>query len=609
MNDLGGGSAEEALGVQRTDGDVMNEDNVEAPPMSEEPQTEVSHEEIADPIDDTYPPDRSLLLSFKFHRARSIYLGQEPGCHRVHHHAPTWHLDKEPTIIQDLVMLAGLDRISEISYEHCNAGLIFAICEHWQPETNTFHFSWGEMILSLDNVQYLIGFSADGDVPITEGSWSLPKLVEIFKKNLYQDEDVFNSMKTGGKGNSLSLVKLLNFYAGKLEKYNDNIQNKRPDGQKKKAMSALFVARTYMLYVLGTIFLPVKKGSYVSARYLYLFEKDKANIKWSWGSVVLAYLFHNLGAASRIDGKQFAAYTTLLETGARELLKYREAFDNYKVEDVVWDPYRAQRRSDHDFNENTFFNGLTSSPDHVEPIYPNRIIKQFARIQPIPKNPKCVEVSGLRTWYGDGPKQYKPKYGWVDAFSKGLWKEWIVRSRNRGRRLGGPAQCVEGYMQWFQSVSWTKICPPTVDLSVNGDIGLPACDPIGRVRSKSNNCDVPMEVLGEVPNICEHEQYLMRRDENKLLVEQISALKEEVQKMKDQKKQKQENEKERYEMIIEKLTEKATECKQLRDENKALVEHISALKEEVEKMKEQKKQETKKETYEMNKLTEKASIN
>ncbi|KAF6168621.1 hypothetical protein GIB67_005233 [Kingdonia uniflora] len=164
-------------------------------------------------------------------------------------------------------------------------------------------------------------------------------------------------------------------------------------------------------------------------------------------------------------------------------------------------------------------------------------------------------------------------------------------------------------MQWFQSVPWTKIYPPTVDLSADDDIGLPTCDPIGRVRSKSNNCDVPMEVTGDVPNVCEREQYLMRRDENKALVKQISSLKEEVQKMKNQKKQKQENEKERYEMITEKLTGKATECKQLRDENKALVEHITALKEEVQKMKDQKKQKNKKETYKMitKKLTEKAT--
>ncbi|KAF6137435.1 hypothetical protein GIB67_009911 [Kingdonia uniflora] len=148
-------------------------------------------------------------------------------------------------------------------------------------------------------------------------------------------------------------------------------------------MSALSIVHTYMLYVLRTFLLPVKKGSYVTARYLYFFEKDKANIKYFWGSAVLAHLFHNLGAASRADGKQFVAYTTLLmswifsqfpklpdlpnqqhsdaveyctwwkwglsiteRTGARDLLKYREVFDNYKVEDVVWDPYRAERSSE-----------------------------------------------------------------------------------------------------------------------------------------------------------------------------------------------------------------------------------------------------------------------
>ncbi|KAF6172443.1 hypothetical protein GIB67_006956, partial [Kingdonia uniflora] len=265
-NNLGFGSAEETLGAQPIEGAPMNEDNVEDPSMADLPQTKVSQkqEKTVAPIDDTYPADRGFLLSFKFYQVRSIYLGQEPSCLHVHHHAPTWYLEKETTIVRDLVMLAGLDRISEISHEHYNMGLISAICENWQPKMNTFYFSWGEMTLSLDDVQHLIGLSADGDIPITEG------------------------------------------------------------------------------------------------------------------------------AASQTDGKQFAAYTTPLE--------------------VVWDPYKAERRSNHNFNENTFFNRLTSSPDHVEPIYPNRIVRQFAMIQPIPKNPKCVKVSGLRTWDGEEPKQYKPKY-------------------------------------------------------------------------------------------------------------------------------------------------------------------------------------------------------
>ncbi|KAF6164958.1 hypothetical protein GIB67_005327 [Kingdonia uniflora] len=216
-------------------------------------------------------------------------------------------------------------------------------------------------------------------------------------------------------------------------------------------MSALSVVHTYMLYVLGTFLLLVKKGSYVSSRVSLFHREGQSEHQVVWRSAVLAHLFHNLGAASRTDGMQFAAYITLLES---------------------W------------------------------------IFVHFPKLPDIPKEQHsdateyCTRLCGTHIGQKDG-----------------LWKEWIVKSRDRGRRLKGePAQCVEGYMQWFQSVSWTKICPPTVDLSADEDIGLSACHPIGRVRSKSNNCDIPMEVSEELPNVYEHEQYHMLREENKLAV-------------------------------------------------------------------------------------------
>ncbi|KAF6156066.1 hypothetical protein GIB67_010990 [Kingdonia uniflora] len=84
-NDLRFASAEEALGSQPTKGDLMNEDNVEAPPMVDPPQTEVSQKqkETVAAIDDTYLPNKSLLLSFKFNWVRSIYLGQTTGCEKL----------------------------------------------------------------------------------------------------------------------------------------------------------------------------------------------------------------------------------------------------------------------------------------------------------------------------------------------------------------------------------------------------------------------------------------------------------------------------------------------------------------------------------------------
>ncbi|KAF6147994.1 hypothetical protein GIB67_024169 [Kingdonia uniflora] len=89
----------------------------------------------------------------------------------------------------------------------------------------------------------------------------------------FDDLNAFNSLKAGGAGISLSLKKLKPHYAYKLDKVLSD----------------------------GT-------------RYLVLFAKDKVAKKWSWGSVVLAHMYYNLGTASRDDVKQFACCTTLLES-------------------------------------------------------------------------------------------------------------------------------------------------------------------------------------------------------------------------------------------------------------------------------------------------------
>ncbi|KAF6166154.1 hypothetical protein GIB67_023864 [Kingdonia uniflora] len=65
--------------------------------------------------------------------------------------------------------------------------------------------------------------------------------------------------------------------------------------------------------------------------------------------------------------------------GGLTLLKFRDVLDNCKVEDDVWDPYRNKRDSAHAFKEITYFYGALASPDHVQPYYPNRVVRQFTR--------------------------------------------------------------------------------------------------------------------------------------------------------------------------------------------------------------------------------------
>ncbi|KAF6153077.1 hypothetical protein GIB67_034799 [Kingdonia uniflora] len=254
--------------------------------------------------EDVGPSNKSLLRSFKFHRARSIALWQD--------------LTKEPQVVQDFVKLKALDMIGDISYNYYNSALISAFAERWQPETNSFHFKWGEMTTTLDDVEQLVGLPADGDATVIGGTWGFPAIMEVFENNLLQDLNAFKSLKAGGVGNSLLLKKLKEHYAYKLEKV---LSDGTAAAAKKKGLTARSVARAYMLYVLGSFIFPTKKGTDVSARYLYLLAKDKVAKKWSWGSTILPHMYYNLGTTSRDDGRQFACCTTLLETSECDLLK------------------------------------------------------------------------------------------------------------------------------------------------------------------------------------------------------------------------------------------------------------------------------------------------
>ncbi|KAF6138985.1 hypothetical protein GIB67_010711, partial [Kingdonia uniflora] len=199
-----------------------------------------------------------------------------------------------------------------------------------------------------------------GDATVIGGTWGFLTIMEVFENNLLQDLNAFKSLKAGGAGNSLSMRKLKEHYTYKLEMVLSD--GTAAAAKKKKGLITRSVARAYMLYVIGPFLFPMKNGINVSARYLYLFANDKVAKKWPWGSAVLAHMYYNLGAASRDDGRQFAYCTTLLKLagipkemdsdayehctywkwdvslmdryGGTTLLKFREALNNYKLEDV-----------------------------------------------------------------------------------------------------------------------------------------------------------------------------------------------------------------------------------------------------------------------------------
>ncbi|KAF6140916.1 hypothetical protein GIB67_042329 [Kingdonia uniflora] len=279
-----------------------------------------------------------------------------------------------------------------------------------------------------------------------------------------------------GQGISLSLKKIIDFFAGKV---GTNAPQTASSSSSPIKLSSRMVGKAYMLYVLGSFLFPTKKGTDVSVKYLSFFQDNDVNKPWSWGAATLAHLYYSLGASSRVNAKWLACCTTLLESwifehfsklpgipspnqsGAAELCTrwswtkttsalsgsaalnmFREALDSYKLQDVVLDPYLEKREDKYNFKEVASFTGLLCTPEHNKLYYPDRVQRQFNRRQPVPRAPTCVEQSGLRLC--DEPCAYKPKYNWVDLFSEGKWRDSIILTR--GRKVhDGISVCTEGY--------------------------------------------------------------------------------------------------------------------------------------------------------------------
>ncbi|KAI3861935.1 hypothetical protein MKX03_004443 [Papaver bracteatum] len=216
-----------------------------------------------------------------------------------------WHIDKECVEVQEYVKKSGLYSLIEYGHDKIDRALINAFRECWYSETNIYLLPFGEMNVTIEDVERITRLDAKGEV--VEGVFGAKTMTWDYTYDLIK--------RTLGKTKKeLEIEKAFGGTAKKLERklkrswLRKTFTSKKNDSKKRKEQCA----RAYLLYVIGYIVCGDKSGSRVNAYFLQCLENlDKVNT-YSWATTCLAWIYHHLGQDSRAEVYSMAGCMTIL---------------------------------------------------------------------------------------------------------------------------------------------------------------------------------------------------------------------------------------------------------------------------------------------------------
>ncbi|KAI3834460.1 hypothetical protein MKX03_032571 [Papaver bracteatum] len=334
------------------------------------------------------------------------------------------------------------------------------------------------MTITLDDISNITGLKINGSAVQAKGPRELGFLEasSLVSKYLNIDEDKVKEEFASNNKQTLSLSWLKNGWMH----IDDSDSN-----QDKEAAS-----RAYILHLIGSVLCPDKTINAIEAYWIQSL-KDITNFESvSLGSAILSYLFHQLGSASRHGTSSLSGCITLLQVWIYEhfpslgrkianenyeeslprvckwipqvpqpssVVTIRELLDDLAPQDVLWTPY--ENRIMYAPLENViWYTGTMVCFDVAEPIYPERVLRQFGRVQRKPQRPLQTET----TRRGDKASTYRVEY------SKSIWhwEQWrnaLLSEELRSIPVDNdiPWASDDGYMEWFNTVSHPIVQNPT----------------------------------------------------------------------------------------------------------------------------------------------------
>ena len=248
-----------------------------------------------------------MLKGFEGHVAHDIAQGITRKPLRLHNHTEKLNIwvisDQYPTRFTEKVQASGLHGLCGLGhYSSTRARRVTAIVERWHPETNSFHYGFGEMTPTLDDVLQLTGLPISGTPVFTEDPRT-PVQILVDLLGVTADEA---REGIGGRRNSVSLDWLFTNFSVVEE----DDTNTRVD----------CCVRAYLLYVLGCTIFTSKEGCTAPVKVLTLLDDLEGVSGYAWGAAALAILYRELGYATRKTSQQIAGFMVMLEVHLSKLL-------------------------------------------------------------------------------------------------------------------------------------------------------------------------------------------------------------------------------------------------------------------------------------------------
>ncbi|XP_012838655.1 PREDICTED: serine/threonine-protein phosphatase 7 long form homolog [Erythranthe guttata] len=348
------------------------------------------------------PEIPELYTNFDKHIAYHIVNGgperSERGSEfRIRNHTGT--LKGWVPFITEVVQRCGLMSVVQASYNTVDDHLLRAFIERWQPATNTFHLPVGEMTITLDDVSTLVG------LPVVGRTVSCERLIRDSKTKpsslmfelLGEYPDDVNKKKA---------VKL-EWLKAKFSKVT----------MRDSAEKRTYAIRAYLLFFLRCTILCDKTGNMVRVEYLNLVSNLDRIGEYAWGTACLCRLYDELSSASQKSTNSMAGWLTLFQSWIYEHFPYlaggtlktefegplasrwepqlkttstperasylRSRLDDLITDQVLWSPYTAIRDR-FPMPDSAWFSGMICCMDHFEAYHPDRVMRQFNRVQIIP---------------------------------------------------------------------------------------------------------------------------------------------------------------------------------------------------------------------------------